>query len=1537
MFKVFRRKSKKTISSPQKVRSQSTSAHHDSHGVAGIGDSVRPLSYHFGTNDDLEAGNSRYSSLDFSSFRNVDDAPQAARPVERKTSLKTMPRESFTAESNGLQQASSMDDLLGDTPGNKQRRRAPCPPQRFSSLDIEDFEEAASDCSSPRLKAICEIRQSSDYDSSSDVENKPPHTNGHGFKEPKREPSLSLSSSSPQPVNPHKPLHPRNSSPTANVPNDVKSRDIIATDKPVNIKVGVQSRATLDRIPAIVGDSDIDNETLEVDTDLDLTFVTSLPSPSDRLPDNLSPNLTSRVTSDSESENETRKTQTFMESLMSSTAAALPAGSGVPFTAVAATKNTTKTPATPKSEESSVLSFRDAMKKSRLNSQSSVNGALSPRSPTLPRPLLSTQSRSDNPTPPPRKPRKGRTPKSPLVTTQSFSLDRPVKAPMQRSMSEFSSVSQASVSSDQSSNSSNDPQQDPTPKVSSPLAITVSSANDESKVVPDILQDVDEPTTTLSVTQNSRPTQRSDSGISSVDLEDLVVRDIRIDKPSNQEVMVVEDYTMHQEAPAVEKLEPWEMSMVQAWEAAVADRNDEVFQEDETPRNDRHMSSDSDEIPTTRVWQTRAPSSWTNEDIVEWCVEKNFGSLAELLADCGIDGEQFLAINDEDLVEYDNSAHVSESGNQDADLHLNEATRKKIINEIDQLKSQDNDSFTYIKQASMRRRNLEASNEALFDNLQSLQKLNTEQQESISSYLGELQQEQERTTHLLAEVSQIEDASKTLTRQVSQSMDDLSTDQYPSPLTHRQTSLTDISKSDAESASLWKELPLVKWTPVDVLSWMKAVDLDRFIPSFTNKLEIKAIEDRELILSKLYELQHSFDEASSNRTSSPNSSYGKSSAASSRGIGSYHQSGGDESSQMPRHEKYPSPNSLQDVEVWHELRGAFNVSTVSISTDATTEDLIVSLLDQLNLIEDPNLYGLQSVTLDPRYPGMITQHIPPITNQIHGMRSSTKTFRISQITTCAGVARLACRRFKCSFSQEDVILTYMSAESDHTGSDYVIAKDAEIAVNLDVDHLYLRERRAISHHRAGISEKSHLNQQAIDDLKEEISMLTAHVKERDHVIESLEENKQEMGRNIRSLTTKQLETQKLQQTAEAREKTWQDKCHRLQRELDRLKKIESYADPRAKVQILEAELKEMTEQVNTQEKNRKHMQQAVNKKRSVVDGASADDRRLEELITQLRKAEMTLLILKQEQDSIDVHLQLAKSHLEKMHELAASGPPIYKALGSSSFNVVPCEIPLTSSSLGFLHGRDENGNLVIKHAEDKSCLEKGDRVLEVSGTIVSDLSDLEFSRLLRKASGKLEMVVLRPVQQQQQQQHQPEILKDMQMELQGVKDDLALVVMDLDSAQLENQEFNQENRRLKDRLITMEAEREEFKMECVRISKQLAESERHKLELQAKQEQSNNEEFHSNGHAEMTNGVLAYGELEVSVPLWQSLASSPKTMILQALKDHILETTQQKAYLDHLISAVLQTNPELLSLIDQQVGLHDRKAMQLKASTEEFC
>ena len=56
--------------------------------------------------------------------------------------------------------------------------------------------------------------------------------------------------------------------------------------------------------------------------------------------------------------------------------------------------------------------------------------------------------------------------------------------------------------------------------------------------------------------------------------------------------------------------------------------------------------------------------------------------------------------------------------------------------------------------------------------------------------------------------------------------------------------------------------------------------------------------------------------------------------------------------------------------------------------------------------------------------------------------------------------------------------------------------------------------------------------------------------------------------------------------------------------------------------------------------------------------------------------------------------------------------------------------------------------------------------------------------------------------------------------------------------------------------------------------------------------------------------------------------------VLQALKDHILETDQQKVYLDGLLSAVIEEAPQILVNVDTRLGLREAA---LKSNSEELC
>ena len=55
------------------------------------------------------------------------------------------------------------------------------------------------------------------------------------------------------------------------------------------------------------------------------------------------------------------------------------------------------------------------------------------------------------------------------------------------------------------------------------------------------------------------------------------------------------------------------------------------------------------------------------------------------------------------------------------------------------------------------------------------------------------------------------------------------------------------------------------------------------------------------------------------------------------------------------------------------------------------------------------------------------------------------------------------------------------------------------------------------------------------------------------------------------------------------------------------------------------------------------------------------------------------------------------------------------------------------------------------------------------------------------------------------------------------------------------------------------------------------------------------------------------------------------------LKDHLMETQQQKRYFDDLLNLVIEEAPELLIKVDSYIGITDSETLNLKLHSEEFC
>ena len=76
--------------------------------------------------------------------------------------------------------------------------------------------------------------------------------------------------------------------------------------------------------------------------------------------------------------------------------------------------------------------------------------------------------------------------------------------------------------------------------------------------------------------------------------------------------------------------------------------------------------------------------------------------------------------------------------------------------------------------------------------------------------------------------------------------------------------------------------------------------------------------------------------------------------------------------------------------------------------------------------------------------------------------------------------------------------------------------------------------------------------------------------------------------------------------------------------------------------------------------------------------------------------------------------------------------------------------------------------------------------MEVQGQNVTAMQDAEFSKLLRAATGKLQLVVLRAAPSQPITNH------DTTEEIESMKEDLSLAMIELESVQQDNKDLSRE-------------------------------------------------------------------------------------------------------------------------------------------------
>ena len=112
---------------------------------------------------------------------------------------------------------------------------------------------------------------------------------------------------------------------------------------------------------------------------------------------------------------------------------------------------------------------------------------------------------------------------------------------------------------------------------------------------------------------------------------------------------------------------------------------------------------------------------------------------------------------------------------------------------------------------------------------------------------------------------------------------------------------------------------------------------------------------------------------------------------------------------------------------------------------------------------------------------------------------------------------------------------------------------------------------------------------------------------------------------------------------------------------------------------------------------------------------------------------------------------------------------------------------LWSYRCDYILGHDHTNRPIIKHAEDNSHLKKGDRILEINGLSVTHINETDLAKQLKygnhSSHGNLSVVVMRKVVN-----YELRVQEKME-EVESIREDLSLTIMELDTAQADNQQL----------------------------------------------------------------------------------------------------------------------------------------------------
>ncbi|KAK2165083.1 hypothetical protein LSH36_55g07015 [Paralvinella palmiformis] len=846
------------------------------------------------------------------------------------------------------------------------------------------------------------------------------------------------------------------------------------------------------------------------------------------------------------------------------------------------------------------------------------------------------------------------------------------------------------------------------------------------------------------------------------------------------------------------------------------------------------------------------------------------------------------------------------------------------------------------------------------------------------------------------------------------------------------------------SDDTFRKVSVMKWTTDDVVSWLESVGMEKFSPAFKaqnitgqdvasidmellDSLGISSIQDRELILSRLYELQH--PDSGSGHVAQIKGIFQQIPSFESDRESDVSSNGSRKMSFIGEEKQHIDDNIVvRSLKIWHDVKGHPVDTTVMVTSQMTSHDVIVSVLNENDVMDEPSLFTLTRVTMDSNtgevctfdltkedYPSVIhqtSQKNPEIkarlelrSNKTHQVKviydmdeeiTTFKMFDVSTMCTCGELLSIAAS----AYCFPDVSQYCLQAISDKEISQEVGTTKLLLLYNCKTYKMMEKQEtveitrkssadqlEGISNRKSRIWQKDHSSESRFGKKvshQEDLSELREGLIEKDKIICQLQlENEayqvdRRQAHDLRSLFSVMEREMKRGQA------DLLNKYKMLDQQLSTIRnKSSGILGHEDEVDILQHILIVTSQQIQLVEQRERLLQtQLVTAQANL----RPDPLVIQHLKYQLSDTDFCLLDLKQQQADIYRQLKMARRQLAKMYKTAVDPDrfSIFKLIQELGYSpsilhqVVTLNLDMSSNKCDFILGHDSHSRPVVKHADENSSLQKGDHIIEINGASVTHFNESELSKQLLQAASNLCIVVLRKTTNCELK------IQEKTEEAESIREDLSLTMIELESIQDENRDIKSELERvsveriqLQEKNSDLEAQREEIHTQFEQHRQEVqAQIKQFQEQLQKKEKEIQDLKNQVSGPAsglkaalqglsrkssilsqlsdggikttinggpvdsanELHNGdkVLSY-EAYGEVPIWQSLQMAPKGDILQALKDQVLENQQQKSYLDHLLTAVIDNAPNLVQVVDQGIGILDQNALDLKARSEEFC